>query len=140
MTTIAADARAGRMVADSKCSVGETWFPVKKLYRHANEVIGIAGSVKEEQEWLRWYTGSKRGAAPKVAELEALILRKDGLYLVDSSLSEIRIDEGVMAIGSGGMAARAVLYHGGTVDEAVEIACRIDNGSGGALQAEQLLQ
>lgn len=140
MTTIAADFKAGRMVADSKCNVGDTWFPVKKIVRHGAELIGIAGPVKEEEDWLRWYTSTKRGAAPKLSSLEALVLRKEGLFLISSDLSEIKVDEGFFAIGTGGPAARAVLYHGGSLEEAVEIACRIDNNSGGALQAEHVLQ
>lgn len=131
MTTILADANAGVVVCDSKCSGGDVWFPMTKVHRVGDELIGIIGTVSQGAIWLEWYRGGKKGTRPKLATFGALILREDGLYEVDAEGFEQRIDRGFHAAGTGGPCALAAFMAGAGHARAVEIACLIDNNSGG---------
>lgn len=138
MTTVAADHRSLSMVGDSKCTSGDIWSPMTKVFAHKGELIGISGDVRQATRWLKWYTGPRRGSMPKLLEYEALVLRKDGLFHVTSDGFEMRVEQGFYAIGSGAMAALALMTAGHSTTEAVEIACRVDPGSGGDLQVHKL--
>lgn len=134
MTTIAADLRSGIMVGDSKVTTAPTWFPMAKIYRWKGEIVGIAGDFKQSAEWFTWYKNGKHGSPPKLDEFEALVLRKDGLFLLACNSFEIPIERGFHAIGSGGPAATAVMLAGHDAKEAVRIACLVDAESGGDIQ------
>ena len=138
MTTVAADHRSGQIVSDSKCISGDTWSPMTKIFRHKDELIGVAGDVRIAMRWVKWYTAARRGAAPKLTNFEALILKPDGLYHVTEDAFEMKVEQGFYAIGSGAQAALAVMHAGLEPKEAVRIACLVDNNSGGALQAHSL--
>lgn len=138
MTTVAADHRCGLIVSDSKCITGDTWSPMTKVFRHKDELIGIAGDVRLAMRWVKWYTGSRRGATPKLSNFEALILRADGVYHVTEDAYEMKVEQGFYAIGSGAMAALAVMHAGLDPREAVRIACLVDNNSGGDVQSHSL--
>lgn len=145
MTTIVGDALAGIMCADSRCVIGDRWVEVDKLIRGpAGELIGTAGPMKESADWERWYLGGKKGAMPKLDQVEVLILRKEGLVYVDSSGCEIAMTCGYYAIGSGGAAAMGALHalhdHADRAARALEIACRVDVGSGGGMQSMSLTE
>lgn len=140
MTTIAADFRALVMVSDSRCTAGEQWFPMTKVHKIGAELIGLAGSVKEGQAWLKWYSGGKRGTKPKGESYVALILRKDGLYEVTADGLEMLIERGFHACGSGGPIAVALMIAGHSAQESVEIACQVDTGSGGEIKTYSLGQ
>lgn len=131
MTTIFADATSGLMVCDSMCSDGGTWFPTTKVYRVGDELIGLAGSVKEALAWLKWYRGGKRGARPKLEEFSALALRPSGVFEVCADGLEILIERGFHGVGSGGPLAIAAFMAGADSERAVHIACAIDAGSRG---------
>ncbi|MES2572437.1 MAG: hypothetical protein V4710_20605 [Verrucomicrobiota bacterium] len=133
MTTIAADFRTGVMVSDSRCNSGGTWFPTNKVYRINGELIGISGNCIDEQKWLKWHRGGRKGPRPKMEAFEAVVLRADGVYVYDSSGLEMVIPRGFHAVGSGGSAATAVMIAGHSAKEAVEIACQVDACSGGEI-------
>lgn len=138
MTTVLADAAAGVMVCDSKCTEGNTWFPMTKVSRNGAELIGIAGHVKEASAWMKWYLGGKKGARPKMENFGGLILRPDGLYSVAEDAYEMKIDRGFHAIGSGGACALGAFMAGADAEKAVQIACQVDAGSGGAVVVHKL--
>lgn len=131
MTTIAASVKEGVMVSDSKCGNGTTWYPTTKIYRIAGELVGCSGNVKCINRWLKWVRNGRKGPCPKTESFGALMLRPDGLYKADVDGSEIQIERGFHATGSGEHAAIAALLLGHTAKEAVEVACLVDDGSGG---------
>lgn len=137
MTTIAADAKQGVMVCDSKCTYGETWFPIQKVIRHREELIGYAGDVDQAFAWIDWYTKGKIGKPPRADGVEILILRKNGLFYA-TGCNESRVPRGFHAIGSGGAAAVAGMLHGATVQRSVKIAIQVDAQSGGAVRTHRL--
>lgn len=138
MTTIFACAKAGVMVCDSRYTSDTEWFPMTKVFRVGDELIGLAGSVRDATSWLRWYVEGKKGQRPKGDGFSALILRKDGLYAVSSDAFEMLIERGYYGIGSGGGIAVGAFMAGATVKKAVEIACKVDANSGGTVIVHKL--
>jgi hypothetical protein len=138
MTTIFADAQTGVMVCDSKCTEGGIWYPMGKVQRHGDELIGIAGNVKEACAWLKWYTGGKKGARPKMESFAAMILRESGLYAVSEDAFEMLIERGYHGVGSGGGCAVSAFKAGADPERAVHIACEVDANSGGDIVVHTL--
>lgn len=137
MTTILADARLGVMVSDSKATCGDTWVPCTKVHRVGGALIGTAGSEADIQRWLKWWGRGRRGARPDVEDFSALVLNKDGvLHALPGS--EMRIERGFHAVGTGGNAALGALMAGADPAEAVRIACLVDANSGGEVQVFRL--
>jgi ATP-dependent protease HslVU (ClpYQ) peptidase subunit len=131
VTTIFASAPDGVMVSDSKCTSAEVWYPMTKVHRIGKELVGLAGSVKECLAWLEWYKAGKKGVRPKLENFQGLCLRADGLYELGSDGLVQLVERGYHGIGSGGGYAVAASMAGADPKRAVEIACAIDNGSGG---------
>lgn len=139
MTTVFADAKAGVMVCESKLTSDTVWYPMTKVYHIHGELIGIAGTLKEAQAWLRWYERGSKGARPKAECFTALVLRKDGkLYEVSADGLDMEIERGYHGIGSGGGYALAAFMAGAEAKVAVEIACAIDAQSGGDIHVHLL--
>lgn len=131
MTTIFADAKAGVMVCDSKCTGDATWFPMTKVRRVGAELVGVAGNIKDAVAWVDWYASGKKAARPKLESFSGLILRADGLYEVAADGFEQLIERGFHGTGSGGGYAVAAHMAGVDAETAVYIACQIDANSGG---------
>lgn len=135
MTCIAADARAGIMVSDSRCTGGSTWYPITKIFRVRDEIVGMAGDIKTCHKWLKWYQGARKAPVGKLAdEFVALILKDGELFEACSNGLELRIERGFHAVGSGGHAAVGAMLAGASIEDAVAIACKVDTGCGGDLQ------
>lgn len=139
MTTVFADTKSGVMVCDSKCTSDSVWYPMTKVYRINGELVGIAGTLKEAQAWLRWYEKGGKGARPKAECFTALVFRRDGkLYEVSADGLDMAIERGYHGIGSGGGYAVAAFMAGADAQRAVEIACEIDANSGGAIHVHSV--
>ena len=127
------------MVSDSKCTSGDVWSPTRKIWRHGDELIGVAGDLHHASRFLKWHMNGRKGPLSiKSSDFEALILRKDGLYHVTDAGIEFKEERGFFAIGSGQKAALAILIAGLGPVRAVEIACQVDISSGGELRVETL--
>lgn len=139
MTTILADAKKGVMVCDSKATFNGEWFPVKKVFEHGGELFGFAGTQSEGIRWLDWYSNGQRGKMPSISNVLIIILSKDeGVRLVEGSGTLFSVERHFYAIGSGSTAAMGAYMAGADAKKAVEIACRIDAGSGGDVVVHRL--
>lgn len=138
MTTIFADAKSGVMICDSKCTDENTWYPVTKVFRVGNELVGYAGNIKSCQAWLKWYQSGKKGVRPKAESFAALSLRDSGLYEHCADGLEILVERGFHGVGSGGALAVAAFMAGAEPKHAVDIALAIDAGSGGEVHVYKL--
>lgn len=138
MTAIFADVKTGVMVCDSKCTSDDVWYPMTKVHRVGKELIGLAGSVKESLAWLEWYRAGKKGVRPKLENFQGLCLRSDGLYELGPDGLVQLVERGYHGIGSGGGYAVAAFMAGADAERAVQIACDIDVGSGGAVVVHSL--
>lgn len=143
MTTIVADKT--RMVSDSKVVMtntsGDTSILIcAKITIKAKAIIGTCGEAHLGDEFIKWY-GTKRkkpSVFGKNADFEALVLTDKGLFHYDEYLSGGKLNNPWFAIGSGSFAALGALHAGTTLEEAVEIACKVDNGSGLPIQVVKL--
>lgn len=132
MTTIVADARAGVMVSDSKCTGNGSWMPMTKIFRVNGDLFGFAGDVYQREKWLKWHRGGRKGPRPKLDSFEGLLLKVDGtLYELCSDGLEMLVERGYHAVGSGGPAALGAMLAGKGAQEAVQIACLVDASTGG---------
>ena len=138
MTTIIADAKRGVMVCDSKATFGSEWFPTKKVFKHGDELFGFAGTQTEGLRWLDWYTNGQRGKMPSIANVQIMILDADGVKLVEGSGSIFTVERHFYAVGSGAAAAMGAYMACSDPKKAVEIACKIDAGSGGDILVHKL--
>lgn len=138
MTTILADAKKGVMVCDSMASYGDSWFPVTKVYRVGDELVGWAGQYSEGPRWLDWYSSGQRGKMPSIGNISVLILGADGLRIFEPGGLSTPIERGWQAVGSGANAAMGAFMAGADAKKAVEIACKIDSGSGGDVVVHRL--
>lgn len=128
------------MAADSRVSVGAgTSYPADKIVRVKSMIVGACGHAGDCTRFLEWAKREFRDPVPKwhIDDDEndecifALVLRKDGLYAFtpgDPEPEKIKAD--VFAIGSGGKAARVALKLGKKPEEAVALACEVDDYSG----------
>lgn len=136
MTTIAAN--KDKMVSDSKV----TWetksedhtYSAQKLFLHpkTGDIIGAAGDNNHIEAFLAWYgTRKKKPEFGANADFEAIVLTTKGdIWVYDETLSRDKIKGDFYAVGSGGNAALGALYMGATLEQAVEIACKVDPHSG----------
>lgn len=140
MTTVAADARVGLMVSDSRTTIeGSCWLPSTKIYRFDDEIVGVCGNSIDESKWLAWRRGARRGKFPKLSdEFQGLLLRKSGLFWLDDKGGEMLVERGFHGIGSGGNIAIALMIHGIDAEQAVRTACDVDLHSGGAIVTMKL--
>lgn len=139
MTTIFADAKRGVMVCDSKATSGDQWWEEdNKVVRVGDELIGFAGVAVEGERWLAWYRAGQNGPMPKIPNASALILGPKGLRVLETGGGEFAVQRGFMGLGSGGTLAVAAYLAGADPKKAVEIACQIDNLSGGRVHVHKL--
>jgi ATP-dependent protease HslVU (ClpYQ) peptidase subunit len=139
MTTIFADAKRGVMVCDSKATIGDQWLEEdNKVVRIGDELIGFVGVATEGERWLAWYRAGQNGPMPKIPNSSALILGPTGLRVLETSGGAFTVQRGFMGLGSGGTLAVAAYLAGADPKKAVEIACQIDNLSGGRVIVHKL--
>jgi ATP-dependent protease HslVU (ClpYQ) peptidase subunit len=139
MTTIFADAKRGVMACDTKVTTGDEWWEdLEKVVRIGDDLIGFCGVATEGERWLTWYRAGQNGPMPKIANSSALLLGPSGLRVLDSSGASYVMARGYMGIGSGGSLAVAAFRAGADPKKAVEIACEIDNRSGGRVIVPKL--
>jgi hypothetical protein len=117
----------------------DTQLDGAKLYRKRNAIIGVAGSHVLGEQFIQWYgTRKKKPKFPPKAEFEALVLTEKGLYHFDEDFSVSKVVNEWFAIGSGAHAALGALYAGKTLEEAVQISCKVDPWSGEPIQILRL--
>jgi hypothetical protein len=127
MTTIVGDWRRKILVADSQYSDtdnGMKYFH-EKVFRVSNGWFAGAGHAGDIELVLKYIEGKTRTKPKLKNENSFLWLKEDGLYNSDSKL-EWETCKNYIAIGSGAMAAEALLRHGTTAEVAVRGACNVD--------------
>ena len=142
MTTILADFRLGVMVADSSISDGDrVWFG-KKVFRHKDSIVGIAGDTEQAEPFLKWWKSGMVGKSPKVDALYALILSPSGLICFNISATPEKITGGIEAIGTGAKAAMCAYEALAWTDpvHAVKIVCKHDASSRTPVRVYRLTQ
>jgi hypothetical protein len=141
MTTIVACAQRMEMAADTRCTGGGPMCNVQKIFPLGQSIIGIAGDVFAALTFLDWL-GDKRKKPPKFEDeydcFIALQLTPSGIVLWNGRLTPLPIKDSCYAIGSGAMAAMQSARKGSTLTVAIQEACTLDEGSGGAVETMKL--
>lgn len=140
MTTIVGDWRKKILVADSQYSDDDVGIKYHhdKVFEIDGEWFAGAGHQSDIEKVLH-YLKNKLKRKPKLQNNNSFIwLRKNGLYNCDNSLDWEKTDT-FIAIGSGAMAAEALLRHGLSAEEAVKGACDVDLYSSEPIKIYQLL-
>ena len=136
MTIIVCDREI--MVSDSRVSIATKGFayPAIKIIKVNNSLIGCSGDGGDCTRFLEWgKKGFKEKDVPKWKttqftedEIVGLILREDGIYIFTEGGPEPeKVEADFFAIGSGGKSARTAMLMGATPEEAVTLACEVDN-------------
>jgi len=141
MTTIVANRE--RMVADSKITMerivgNDTSYTASKIWILKNAIIGTAGCSGDGEKFVAWFKKKRRPTLTLEKGFEALVLTPEGVYHVDEDCSMAQIQGDWYAIGSGSAAALGALHAGVTLEEAVEIACKVDTYTGLPIQVAKL--
>jgi hypothetical protein len=135
MTTIASDGK--KIVTDSSVSDEDQVWRDEKAERVGSSIFAAGGDASDCTKFMTWVKRGKRGK-PKVGDsFSALELNPQGLFLYDQNLHPMRLLD-PHAIGTGAKAARAAMICGKTVEEAVQIACRLDSASREPIQVYEL--
>lgn len=144
MTTLAY--RNGTIAADSRCTEdtehgGTRVFNCEKIFvkegvhlgKHGAEdvILATAGETFSGMIFVDAYGGSRMPQVQDAlltgeADFSILILRSDGLFVVDKWCRQVKVLDEFYAEGSGAKAAFGAMHMGASAQRAVEIACRID--------------
>lgn len=145
MTTIAYDRRTKTIGADSRNTDGsDQIFSINKIERLSDGRGFFLGSghcysIALAKAW------ADTGFDPKKFPdwtfllenkdeygLSCLIISSDGnkVILFDDELTPMVVEDDIITTGSGGIAAKAALMAGATMEQAIEIAIHCDNNSG----------
>jgi ATP-dependent protease HslVU (ClpYQ) peptidase subunit len=137
VTTIAY--KDGVLAADrqSNWGGGKAGF-VRKIGRNkAGDLIGLTGDCASCATFLTWFEAGEQGEAPpmKVEDDDsfAMIARAGGALMLRSNRGVVELDAPYFAMGSGREYALGAMAHGAGAAAAVDIACRLDNSSGGGV-------
>ena len=146
MTTIAF--RDGIMAADSQETNGDTKARCKKLFRKKDEdgqyvIIGTGGGSFTGMIYVDHFgTGKKRpdeiSYMYEDEDFHNLIWDGKKLLEVNWMWRPIQVQAPFYAIGSGAAAALGAMHMGATAKEAVQIAKKIDNNTGGLVVTASL--
>jgi ATP-dependent protease HslVU (ClpYQ) peptidase subunit len=142
LTCIAWDGKT--IAADRMASNGNTKREMRKLQRLANGgVATFSGLTASGRRLVHWYEG---GASietwPELGEeyVCLVIFDREGLKFYESAPFPERIEGEFWAFGSGRDFAIAAMACGKSATEAVEIACRFDNGCGMGVDSMELVK
>lgn len=142
MTTICASRLHGEMAADTQVNFGSSTFPSKKIFSFGATLAGAAGASIDCSAFMAWVeSGMDPDARPEMDdgdEFQALVLTHEGLFFFEGDCCPLKIERDYHAIGTGGEAALAALMCNKTPRRAVEIAAKIDSGTGGPVTVLKL--
>jgi hypothetical protein len=130
MTTIAA--KDGIIACDSKITGGFA-NPATKIRKGKGCLVGYAGDWIAGEAMAEYYI-SEGGLEPPVDDnddIELLVIKKSGIYLVDRKFRKVKILGKHYSIGSGSMAAMVAMNMGATAVEAIKEAAKVDDYTGG---------
>ncbi len=137
MTTIAY--RDGVLAADGRMSQGHT--VVTDKYTKVKRIPGglaVAGSgdVTRLAAFVDWLMGGSEGARPSLKNCDALVVYPSGkVEAFDETGSVILPKSGYYAEGSGRAFALGAMAMGADAREAVKVAARFDQGTGGRIKS-----
>jgi ATP-dependent protease HslVU (ClpYQ) peptidase subunit len=134
MTTVAY--KYGQISADSRVIGGNIIVAsMTKIAKRDRLLAGACGSAAFAQEFLAWFKAGNGFAPPKRGEYDkGIVISPDGTIEVFEDAGRFKVKPQCFAMGSGKELALGAMFAGATAMQAVEIACRLDPGSGGLVE------
>lgn len=135
MTTVAY--RDGVMACDSRISGGFLSLIKSKVIVGQGVMVGFCGDPMAAWGAAMYLAGhiQDRPSVSGKDDVLFLMYREKKLYLLDGELRELPLDGNkYYAIGSGEQAAMVAMHMGATAAEAVKMAIRVDENSGGPVK------
>ena len=139
MTTIVGDWINKIMVSDTQYSDDDTGikYHEEKVFPIPGGWFGGAGHKSDIEKVLAWVKGETT-KKPKIKNSNSFLkLTEEGLFSTDNSLEWETVNT-FLAIGSGAMAAEALLRKGFSAEEAVKGACDVDLSSSEPIKLYEL--
>lgn len=133
MTTIAYDGKT--LATDSLTTAGDTAFgSSKKIHKLKDGWVALCGDVSWELDVIAWLNGGPTPVLGENDNVGGLVIRKKGEVFEFGR--NLRLFHACVpwAGGSGESFALAALSLGYNAEQAVELACKLDIRSGGAIQ------
>ena len=134
MTTIAV--RDGVMACDSRMTGGYIAVCKSKVVEGRGCLVGFSGDAIAGYSGAMYIAGEAQDR-PTTSKDDVwfLILRGDGMFLADHEFRELPLSGNkYFAIGSGEQAAMVAMHMGATAAEAVKMAIKVDENSGGTVR------
>ena len=135
MTTIIGDPKRNIIVADSQYSDDDSDSKStnnEKVFKVPQGWLAGAGDVTSIQQVVQYFMEGKKGKAPVIKDIDDadfMLLTEEGLFVSGKDLRFWQIYK-ADALGSGTLAALAVMSLGHTAEEACWAACQSDLYSG----------
>lgn len=134
MTTVAA--KDGVMACDSQVT-GSFGCPAQKIRKSGDIIIGFAGDWIAGAYFADYYLNPLTDPPERDSDddIDLLVLKPSGIYLVDYRFREVRICGHHYAIGSGAQAAMVAMNMGADAKEAIKQAMKVDDWTGGRVRS-----
>jgi 20S proteasome alpha/beta subunit len=103
----------------------------QKVFKYRGNCVGISGTYVDCIVFINWWKKGAKKSPPEMKEVEALVLTADGRILCfDQHESFYEMKDDYAAIGSGAAAALGAMHMGADPKKAVQVASKIDPGTG----------
>jgi ATP-dependent protease HslVU (ClpYQ) peptidase subunit len=132
MTTIAARFSTKEICADKMVSGEDSFYLTSKLRKGKGRIYGACGDWDKCLKMLKAIQNKKNLDAD--IDVTVLELRNDGIWIYESTIIPVRIDNDFFAIGTGAGYAMAAMHLGKSPLEAVEIAALYDPSTRGPIE------
>ena len=138
VTTVAY--RDGTMACDSQISGGYISSCPSKVIVGREYMVGFCGLYTAGYSGALYLAGESQDRPDVYGEDEAEFIVTDGkqIWIADERLRMAPIGDKYWATGSGGAAAMAAMHMGASAEEAVKIAIKLDESSGGKVRTFNL--
>jgi ATP-dependent protease HslVU (ClpYQ) peptidase subunit len=143
MTTIVCDRKG--MAADTRVT-GVPMYYCAKVHRIRGKLVGVAGDSAATTKFLAWFR--KECPADEMlldvkdedgdTGLMALVLDASGIYLYTNLTEPDRMYNKFYGVGTGAPYALGAIEKGATLREAIKIAMKYDEATGGEIHHEEL--
>ena len=138
MTTIVTDGKT--MAGDTQLSdEGGPLSHGRKVYKSRGTCIGIAGTYADCIRFVNWWKRGMKGNFKDIGDVSALLLSPEGkIFYFDGEAQSYLVTDKFMAIGSGAAAAMGAMHMGATPKQAVKVASKVDQYTGGKITTRSI--
>lgn len=126
------------LAADRRATMGGHTFPITKIFRIRDVLVGFSGAADRIGSFRRWVEfGCDDRSYPPNPENDCVVmvmLHRDGrIERYEDQPFPIVVEDTVHATGSGRDYARAAMHLGCDAQKAVEVACLFDENCGNGI-------